>query len=101
MSFYYCRNIKKEESKIAVEIAPNNISPISYEWGSVSDIETLTRLVYYNEIQLRSTAKRSAIGKRITRAIGRVISDNPAWQDNTSDWKEKGEKELKEILDVL
>lgn len=101
MSFYYCKNIKKEAGKIAVEVAPNNVFPMDYEWGSVSDIETLTRLVYYNEIQLRSTAKRSAIGKRITQAIDKVISDNPAWQDNTSDWKEKGEKELEKILNLL
>ena len=101
MSFYYCKNIKREADRIAVEIAPNNVVPRDYEWGSVSDIETLTKLVYYNEIQLRSTAKRSAIGKRITQAIDKVISDNPAWQDNTSDWKEKGEKELEKILNLL
>ena len=101
MSFYYCKNIKREADRIAVEIAPNNVFPMDYEWGSVSDIETLTKLVYYNEIQLRSTAKRSAIGKRITQAIDKVISDNPAWQDNTSDWKEKGEKELEKILNLL
>ena len=101
MSFYYCRNIKKEAGKIAVEVAPNNVFPMDYEWGSVSDIKTLTKLVYYNEIQLRSTAKRSAIGKRITQAIDKVISDNKAWQNNTSDWKEKGEKELEKILDLL
>lgn len=101
MSFYYCKNIKREADKIAVEIAPNNVVPMCYEWGSVSNIETLTKLVYYNEIQLRSTAKRSAIGKRITQAIDKVISDNPAWQDNTNDWREKGEKELEKILDLL
>lgn len=101
MSFYYCRNIKKEAGKIAIEVAPNNVSPMCYEWGNVKDIKTLARLVYYNEIQLISTAKQSAIGKRITRAIDRVIGYNPAWQDNTSNWKEKGEKELKQIIDVL
>lgn len=102
MSFYYCKNIKQGEGKIEVEVAPNNVCPISYEWGSVCDLPTLARLVYYNEIQLRSTAKRSAIGKRITTAIQKIVKDErPLWQRNAEDWREQGEKELEKILAIL